>query len=148
MKLSPLFLKNSSTLKSFLFFIQYLDDFFSSLQYFIIFSVSSRFRRIVIEITKPHCALRGHASYVETSGLHRRLQSILRDDVSAMFVMFRKPSVNLTFNFAFFLALGCLTTVSSQCKINNDCKNGYCRSGMCICNRGWWGSLCEFCRLR
>ncbi|CAH3033959.1 unnamed protein product [Porites lobata] len=65
-----------------------------------------------------------------------------------MFVMFRKPSVNLTFNFAFFLALGCLTTVSSQCKINNDCKNGYCRSGMCICNRGWWGSLCEFCRLR
>ncbi|RMX57812.1 hypothetical protein pdam_00006739 [Pocillopora damicornis] len=53
-----------------------------------------------------------------------------------------------TLIFVLFVVLGCFVSLSNQCDKNSDCKNGYCRAGMCICNPGWWGNLCQFCRLR
>ena len=50
-----------------------------------------------------------------------------------------------------FYALIVLVQVSvtvSGCQKNSDCTFGYCQAGHCICNEGWWGNLCEFCRLR
>lgn len=70
------------------------------------------------------------------------------EDDSAMFVMFSRRRSILTLSFVLFVVLGCLVSFSNQCDKNSDCKNGYCTAGMCICNPGWWGSLCQFCRLR
>ena len=71
-------------------------------------------------------------------------------DESAMFVVFGERRSILTLSYLLFVALGCLVTVSNQCSRNSDCKNGYCQTDKdtCICNPGWWGSLCQFCRLR
>ncbi|XP_078358816.1 attractin-like protein 1 [Oculina patagonica] len=66
-----------------------------------------------------------------------------------MFIMFGERRSSLTLSYLLFVVLGCLVTVSNQqCSKNTDCKNGYCTSDKCICNPGWWGSLCQFCRLR
>ena len=70
------------------------------------------------------------------------------DEDFAMFVMFHERRSILTLNYLLLVVLGCLVSVSNQCVENSECKNGYCRAGMCICNPGWWGSLCQFCRLR
>lgn len=71
------------------------------------------------------------------------------EDDSAMFIMFGERRSSLILSYLLFVVLGCLVTVSNQlCSKNTDCKNGYCTSDKCICNPGWWGSLCQFCRLR
>ncbi|XP_044169184.1 attractin-like protein 1 isoform X2 [Acropora millepora] len=55
----------------------------------------------------------------------------------------------LTFVFVLFPLLCRLTSPSDQCVKSSDCnKNGLCMRGICICNSGWWGNLCQFCRLR
>lgn len=88
---------------------------------------------------------RRSACYIAGSDMH----SVLNDDEDcAMFVMFRERRFSLTLSYLLLVVLGCLVAVSDQCVDNSECKNGYCRAGMCICNRGWWGSLCQFCRLR
>lgn len=65
-----------------------------------------------------------------------------------MAVMLWERRSILTLNYLLLVVLGCLASVSNQCVQNSECKNGYCRAGMCICNSGWWGNLCQFCRLR
>ena len=77
-----------------------------------------------------------------------RLHSFNDDEDSAMFVMFWERRSILTLNYLLLVVLGCLASVSNQCKENSECKNGVCRAGMCFCNPGWWGSLCQFCRRR
>ena len=79
-----------------------------------------------------------------------RLHSVLNNDDAdfAMSVMFHERRPILTVNYLLLVILGCLASVSNQCDENSECKNGYCRAGMCICNPGWWGKLCQFCRLR
>lgn len=54
----------------------------------------------------------------------------------------------LTLMFWLFVLIGCLVSPSNPCQKNGDCRNGYCMEGTCICNDGWWGNLCQFCRLR
>ncbi|KAJ7336559.1 hypothetical protein OS493_011773 [Desmophyllum pertusum] len=58
----------------------------------------------------------------------------------------------LTPSFVLFVVLGWFVPLSiNQCSDNSDCNlNGYCTeaAGMCICNPGWWGKKCQFCRLR
>ena len=69
------------------------------------------------------------------------------EDFAMSVILWERRSI-LTLNYLLLVVLGCLASVSNQCIENSECKNGYCRAGMCICNPGWWGSLCQFCRLR
>ena len=69
------------------------------------------------------------------------------EDFAMSVILWERRSI-LALNYLLLVVLGCLASVSNQCVENSECKNGYCRAGMCICNPGWWGSLCQFCRLR
>ena len=95
------------------------------------------------------CAWRTRVSvYIAGSNCIPSLTSGSKDEDCAMFVMFHGRRSILTLNYLLLVVLGCLASISNQCVENSECKNGYCRAGMCICNPGWWGSLCQFCRLR
>ena len=75
-------------------------------------------------------------------------RTLIVENDSAMFVVSSIRRSMSTLIFVLFVVLGCFVSLSNQCDKNSDCKNGYCRAGMCICNPGWWGNLCQFCRLR
>lgn len=63
-----------------------------------------------------------------------------------MFTCGRFSMVSLCFAIA--AASGLLPSTENVCQNNGDCVNGYCQAGMCICNKGWWGHFCQYCRLR